>query len=174
MQWNVKYGKPLWHRAHLFLGWVRMTDCESVWNAVMMLSVALLSATAQPAVHASLRISSYPVSEHTTVNHDQNGNLCSNYHSSLDFIIEGPLAAFLILFCPETAMQILLLSCLFLHVVWGITVWPTEEISTVTKSVLKALSAHPGSSYKHQGEVWASSAHKTTFLEWFLIWSLNF
>ena len=87
MPWNVRDGNPLWHRACLFLGWMRMTDCESVWAAVAMLSVSLLSIAAQPAAHASLWYSSYPVSEHTAANHVQNGYLWSNYYSTSEFTV---------------------------------------------------------------------------------------
>lgn len=61
---NVKHGKPHWHKDHLCLGWRRMTDSESAWDAVRILSVSLLSIAAQWAVHTSLQFSSNPVSEH--------------------------------------------------------------------------------------------------------------
>lgn len=61
---------------------------EPVWAAVIMLNVALCTAT-QPAVYASLQLSSYLLSEHMDVNPVQNAYLWSNSLVDLAVTIEG-------------------------------------------------------------------------------------
>lgn len=70
-------------------------DCEPVWAAVIMLSVALCTAT-QLAVQASLQLSSHSLSDLTVANLVQNVYLWSRYHFLLDLTvtIEAQLLAF--------------------------------------------------------------------------------
>lgn len=103
MPWNVRDGKPPWHRARLLLGWMRTTDCESVWAAVMMVSLALLSTAAHPTIHTSLWLSSYPVSDTRQLL----VYLWSNYHFLLNFTvtIDGQLSIFWIQVCPGIVIK---------------------------------------------------------------------